>query len=332
MRSVGILGTGAYVPEKRLTNADLEKIVDTSDEWIVSRTGIKERRIAAPEEASSDLSVKAAEQALGNAGISAEEIDLIIVATVTPDTSFPATACLVQDRIGATKAATFDLSAACTGFMYGVAAASQFIATGVYRYALVIGVECLSRITDWSDRNTCVLFGDGAGAAVVGPVKEGYGFKSFELGGDGSGGDLLKIEAGGSRLPASESTVKGNLHSIAMNGREVFKFAVRVIGSAAEEALSKAGLVKEDIDLFVPHQANVRIIDAAMKRFGLAEEKVVVNLDRYGNMSSASIPVALHEAVEEGRVKDGDTIVLCGFGGGLTWGATVLNWGGIIHE
>ncbi|MXQ53238.1 beta-ketoacyl-ACP synthase III [Shimazuella alba] len=333
MRSVGILGTGAYLPEKRLTNADLEQMVDTSDEWITSRTGIKERRIAADHEASSDLAVHAARQALDKAGISAEQVDLIIVATVTPDMSFPATACLVQEQIGAHKAATFDLSAACTGFIYGISTATQFIATGSYKYALVIGVECLSRIVDWTDRNTCVLFGDGAGAAVLGPVKEGYGFQSFELGGDGSGKDLLKVEAGGSRLPASESTVANRMHSLFMNGREVFKFAVRMMTSASDEVLTKANLTMEDIDLFVPHQANLRIIEAAMKRYGLAAEKVVVNLDRYGNMSSASIPVALHEAIEEGRVSDGDTIVLCGFGGGLTWGATVLNWGGFTsHE
>jgi 3-oxoacyl-[acyl-carrier-protein] synthase-3 len=333
MRSVGILGTGAYLPEKRLTNADLEQMVDTSDEWITSRTGIKERRIAADHEASSDLAVHAARQALDKAGISAEQVDLIIVATVTPDMSFPATACLVQEQIGAHKAATFDLSAACTGFIYGISTATQFIATGSYEYALVIGVECLSRIVDWNDRNTCVLFGDGAGAAVLGPVKEGYGFQSFELGGDGSGKDLLKVEAGGSRLPASENTVANRMHTLFMNGREVFKFAVRMMTSASDEVLAKANLSMEDIDLFVPHQANLRIIEAAMKRYGLAAEKVVVNLDRYGNMSSASIPVALHEAIEEGRVSDGDTIVLCGFGGGLTWGATVLNWGGFTsHE
>lgn len=328
MRNVGIIGTGAYLPERRLTNFDLEKMVDTSDEWITSRTGIKERRIAADDEASSDLAVKAAKQAMENAGITAEQVDLIIVATVTPDMSFPATACLVQEQIGAPKAATFDLSAACTGFIYGVSTAAQFIATETYKYALVIGVECLSRIVDWTDRNTCVLFGDGAGAAVLGPVKEGYGFQSFELGGDGSGKDLLKIAAGGSRLPASENTVANSMHTLFMNGREVFKFAVRVMTSASDVALEKANLSFDDIDLFVPHQANSRIIEAAMKRYGLPDEKVVVNLDRYGNMSSASIPVALHEAIEEGRVSEGDTLVLCGFGGGLTWGATVLNWGG----
>ncbi|RAL26145.1 beta-ketoacyl-ACP synthase III [Thermoflavimicrobium daqui] len=326
MNSVGILGTGAYLPEKVLTNADLEKLVDTSDEWIVSRTGIKERRIAAPDEASSDLAVKAAEQALRRAGIGAEEIDLIIVATVTPDMSFPATSCLVQNRLGAKKAATFDLSAACTGFLYGISTAAQFITTGVYRYALVIGVECLSRIVDWSDRSTCILFGDGAGAVVLGPVEDGYGFQSYELRGDGSGGDLLKLTAGGSRLPATEETVQSRLHTLSMEGREVFKFAVRVIGSATDEALKKAGLTKEDIDFLIPHQANIRIIESAIKRFGLSEEKVIVNVDRYGNMSSASIPVALHEAVEQKRLHKDDTIVLCGFGAGLTWGATVLKW------
>jgi 3-oxoacyl-[acyl-carrier-protein] synthase-3 len=326
MRSVGILGTGSYVPEKVLTNSDLEKMVDTNDEWIVSRTGIRERRIAAPEEASSDLSVKAAEKALKSAGVSAEEIDLIIVTTVTPDMNFPATACLVQEKLGAKKAGTFDLSAACTGFIYGVSTAAQFIATGVYNHILVVGVECLSRIMDWTDRNTCVLFGDGAGAAVLGPVEEGYGFQSFVLGGDGSGGELLKLPAGGSRLPATEETVKARQHYIYMAGREVFKFAVRVMGSATEEALAKAGLTKEDIDFLVPHQANIRIIDSAVKRLGLTEDKVIVNLDRYGNMSSASIPVALDEAIQAGKIEKGDTVVLCGFGGGLTWGATVIKW------
>lgn len=326
MIPAGILGTGSYVPDKVLTNFDLEKMVQTSDEWIVTRTGIRERRIAAPDQASSDLAVHAAQNALRNAGISAEELDLIIVATVTPDMAFPATACLVQEKIGAKKAATFDLSAACTGFLYGIACASQFISTGLYKYVLVIGVECLSRILNWTDRNTCVLFGDGAGAAVLGPVEEGYGFLSFELGADGSGGDLLKLPAGGSRMPASEQTVKENLHTVSMVGKEVFRFAVRVIGNAADMALKKAGLTKENIDFFIPHQANIRIIDSAMKRFGLTDDKVIVNLDRYGNMSSASIPVALDEAVQNGRIHKGDILVLCGFGGGLTWGAAVLKW------
>ncbi|MFC4076430.1 beta-ketoacyl-ACP synthase III [Salinithrix halophila] len=326
MGSVGIIGTGAYLPEKVLTNADLEKIVDTNDEWIVTRTGIRERRIASEEQASSDLAVESARRALEAANLSADQLDLIIVATVTPDMSFPATACLVQDALGAKKAATFDLSAACTGFIYGVSVASQFIQNGIYRHALVVGVDCLSRITDFTDRNTCVLFGDGAGAAVLGPVDEGEGFLSFELGGDGSGGHLLKQPAGGSRLPATKETVEQKLHTMTMNGREVFKFAVRVLGVSAEEALRKAGLSKEDIDYLIPHQANVRIIEAAVERLGISQDKVVVNLDRYGNMSSASVPVALDEAVREGRIHKGDTLVLVGFGGGMTWGATVLKW------
>lgn len=326
LRSVGILATGSYTPDKVLTNADLEKMVDTSDEWIVSRTGIRERRISSNEQASSDLAYEAAKKALKKANISAEQLDMIIVATVTPDTMFPSTACILQDKLGATKAAALDVSAACTGFLYGIATATQFIANGFYRYILVIGVETLSKITNYKDRNTCVLFGDGAGAAVLGPVAEGTGFQSFELGADGSGGPLLSQPAGGSRIPASAESVANNLHYLSMAGSEVFKFAVRVMNSATESVLAKAGVDKEQIDLLVPHQANRRIIDSAIKRFGLTEEKVAINVDRYGNMSSASIPVALDEAVEAGRVKAGDCVVLVGFGGGLTWGATLLRW------
>jgi 3-oxoacyl-[acyl-carrier-protein] synthase III len=326
MRPVGIIATGAYLPEQVLTNADLERMVDTSDEWITSRTGIRERRIAAPDEASSDLAFKAAEKALQQAGITAEQIDLIIVATVTPDMICPATACLVQARLGASKAAAFDLSIACAGFLYGIATAAQFIATGVYQYVLLIGADCVSRIVDWTDRNMCVLFGDGAGATILGPVEEGYGFLSYELGVDGSGGDLLKIPAGGSRLPATEETVSDRLHMITMNGREVYKFAVKVIGNSIEAALEKADLTKEEIDFLIPHQANIRIIEAAVKRFGLTEDKVIVNVDRYGNMSSASVPVALDEAVRQGRIDKGDMLVLCGFGGGLAWGTAILRW------
>ncbi|MBD1371408.1 ketoacyl-ACP synthase III [Hazenella sp. IB182357] len=326
VRAVGILGTGSYLPEKILTNQDLEKMVDTSDEWIVSRTGIRERRVASPNESSSDLALRAAQNALDHAQIKAEEIDLIIVATVTPDMSFPATACLIQDALGAHQAATFDLSAACTGFLYGVATATQFIQTGMYQHALVVGVECLTKIVDWTDRNTCVLFGDGAGAAVLGPVEDGYGFLSFDLGGDGAKGELLSLPAGGSRLPTSMDTIQQRLHYISMSGQEVFRFAVRVINSSTEKALSKAGITKEEIDYLIPHQANMRIIESAMKRFGLTENKVVVNLDRYGNMSAASIPVALDEVVRAKQIKRGDMVVLCGFGGGLTWGASVLKW------
>jgi 3-oxoacyl-[acyl-carrier-protein] synthase-3 len=326
LRSVGILATGSYVPEKVLTNADLEKMVDTSDEWIVTRTGIRERRISSPEQASSDLAYEAAKKALAKANVSAEELDMIIVATVTPDMMFPSTACLLQDKLGAKKASALDVSAACTGFLYGIATGSQFVANGMYRYVLVVGVETLSKITNYKDRNTCVLFGDGAGAALLGPVADGYGFQAFDLGADGSGGPLLAQPAGGSRIPASRESVEQNLHYITMAGGEVFKFAVRVMNQATEAVLDKAGVSKEEIDLLVPHQANLRIIDSAIKRFGLSEDKVAINLDRYGNMSSASIPVALDEAVEAGRLKEGDNVILVGFGGGLTWGAALCKW------
>ncbi|KIL35257.1 3-oxoacyl-ACP synthase [Cohnella kolymensis] len=322
--SVGILGTGKYVPERCLTNQDLEQMVDTNDEWIVSRTGIRERRIAAEHEATSDLAYEASVRALQRAGITADQLDLIIVATVTPDMFFPSTACLLQERLGAKKAAAFDLSAACSGFIYGLANATGFIKMGMYQKVLVVGAECLSRITDYTDRNTCILFGDGAGAVVLGEVPEGRGFKSFELGADGSGGELLRIPGGGSRLPSSEQTVADRRHFLEMNGRDVFKFAVRVMGNSAEVALSKAGLGTEDIDMLIPHQANIRIIQSALERLHLSQDKAMINLDRYGNVSAASIPLALAEAVEEGRVKEGDCLVLVGFGGGLTWGASVL--------
>lgn len=309
-QAVGILGTGSYLPEKVLTNYDLEKMVDTNDEWIVTRTGISERRIVSSNMVSSDLAYEASLKAIEHSGISPEEIDLIIVATVTPDMSFPSTACILQDRLGAHKAAAYDVSAACTGFLYGVTSAAQFIRNGLYKYALVIGVETLSKIVDWEDRNTCILFGDGAGAIVMGPTEEGYGFLSYELGADGSGGGLLAQPG----------------PFITMNGKEVFKFAVRVMEQVSESVLVKAGIAKEDVALLVPHQANLRIIDAARKRLGLTEDKVVVNLDKYGNMSSASIPVALDEAIQDKRVKKGDLLVLVGFGGGLTWGGNVLRW------
>lgn len=323
---VGILGTGKYVPERVLTNFDLEQMVDTNDEWIVTRTGIRERRLASAEQASSDLALAASREALKNAGIEAEQLDLIIVATVTPDMSFPSTACIVQDKLGAKKASAFDLSAACTGFIYGMANAANFIATGTYKYVLVVGAESLSKIVDYTDRNTCILFGDGAGAVVLGQVPKGRGFRSFELGADGSGGDLLKVCAGGSRHPSTAETVNNKMHYIQMAGGEVFKFAVRVMGTAAEEALRKAGMDKTDIDLLIPHQANIRIIQSALNRLNLSEDKCMINLHKYGNVSAASIPIALAEAVEQGRVKEGGRIVFVGFGGGLTWGASVLIW------
>ncbi|MCR8630852.1 ketoacyl-ACP synthase III [Paenibacillus sp. N5-1-1-5] len=323
---VGIIGTGKYVPDRVLTNKELEQMVETNDEWIVSRTGIRERRLASVEQASSDLAYEASIQALQAAGITAEQLDLIIVATITPDMSFPSTACLLQDRLGAKKAAAFDLSAACSGFIYGLANASNFIAMGQYKYALVVGAECLSKITDYTDRNTCILFGDGSGAVVLGEVAEGRGFKSFELGADGSGGELLKVTGGGSRCPVSSQSIENKQHFIYMAGSEVFKFAVRIMGNAAEEALRKAGMDKSAIDLLVPHQANIRIIQSALNRLDLSEDKCMINLHKYGNVSAASIPIALAEAVEEGRVNEGDCLVLVGFGGGLTWGASVIVW------
>jgi 3-oxoacyl-[acyl-carrier-protein] synthase-3 len=323
---VGVLGTGKYVPERILTNQELETMVETNDEWIVTRTGIRERRIVAEGQATSDLCYEASLIAMSNAGITADQLDLIIVATVTPDMTFPSTACVLQEKLGAKKAAAFDLSAACSGFVYGLANASNFIATGTYKYALVIGADCLSKITDYTDRNTCILFGDGAGAVVIGEVPEHRGFKSFELGADGTGGQLLKIEGGGSRNPATQTSIDQRMHYIYMAGAEVFKFAVRIMGNAADEVLRKAGWEKTDIDLLVPHQANMRIIQASLNRLELTDDKCMINLDKYGNMSAASIPVALAEAAEQGRVKEGDRLVLVGFGGGLTWGATALVW------
>lgn len=326
MYSVGIVGTGSYVPEDVLTNADLEKMVDTNDEWITSRTGIKERHIAKEGVPLSELCYQAALLALADAELNPEELDLVIVMTVTADYAFPATACIVADRLGAKRAAAFDLEAGCSGFLYGAATGSQFIATGMYRNVLIIGAETLSKVVNWEDRSTCILFGDGAGAAVLQRVEDGYGFLSFELGADGGGGDLLMLPGGGSAHPATEETVAQKLHSIRMAGSEVYKFAVRVMGETAVKALDKAGLVKEDVDLLVPHQANIRIIDAAMKRLGISSDKVVINVDRYGNMSAASIPVALDEAVKTGRIHYGDVLVMVGFGAGLTWGGSVLKW------
>ncbi|MCL6636254.1 MAG: ketoacyl-ACP synthase III, partial [Peptococcaceae bacterium] len=276
--SAGIAGLGTCVPGRVLTNAQLEQMVDTSDEWIRTRSGIRERRIADPGQATSDLAAVAGMRALEDAGVSPAEVDLVIVATNTPDMFFPATACLVQDRIGAKNAGAFDLAAGCTGFIYAVAAASQFVAAGSCRTVLVIGAETLSRITNWEDRNTCVLFGDGAGAAVVRPAPEGSGILACRLRSDGSGGAHLLMPAGGSRRPASRETVDAKEHYIHMNGREVFKFAVRVMGEAAEEVLAAAGLEKSDLDFFIPHQANIRIIEAAAKRLGLPMEKVLVNV------------------------------------------------------
>lgn len=323
---VGITGLGSYVPPRVLTNSDLEKMVDTSDEWIQTRTGIRERRIADPEVASSDLAVLAARPALERAGVAPTDLDLIVVATVSPDMLYPATACIVQDRLGADHAAAFDLEAGCTGFVYALIVGSQMVATGAHRNALIIGAEVLSKFLDWTDRATCVLLGDGAGAAVLQPVEEGRGLLSFTLGSVGSGGDALKIPAGGSRMPASEETVRNRLHFTVMQGQEVFKFAVKAIEDACRLSVERAGLSLDDVNVVVPHQANSRIIDAAAKRLGIPMERFFSNVDRYGNTSTASIPIALEEAVQEGRIQRGDVVVLVGFGAGLTWGAATLRW------
>ncbi|MBP1969032.1 3-oxoacyl-[acyl-carrier-protein] synthase-3 [Virgibacillus natechei] len=310
--SVGVLGTGHFVPPKVVTNKDLEKIVDTNDEWIRTRTGIEERRIADDDTDSSDMAYFAAENALEEANVKAEDIDLILVATVTPDTPFPSVSCMLQERLGAKKAAAMDISAACTGFMYGMVTAKQFVETKVYKNVLVIGVEKLSKITDWSDRNTCVLFGDGAGAAVIGNVSDDKGILSFELGADGTGGKQL---------------YQDEADHLQMNGREVFKFAVRQMPESAVNVIEKADYNKEDVDYLIPHQANIRIMEAARERLGISEEKMATSIKKYGNNSSASIPIALSEAVKDGKIKDNDLIVLVGFGGGLTWGAIALKWG-----
>lgn len=309
--NAGIVGIGRYLPEKVVTNSDLEKIMDTSDEWIRTRTGIEERRIASDDVNTSDMAFEAAKKAIENANISASEIDMIVVATVTPDQPFPSVACMIQERLGAKKAAAMDLSAACSGFMYGMVTAKQFIEAGTYKYVLVVGVEKLSKIMNWEDRNTAVLFGDGAGAVVMGPVSEGRGVISFELGADGSGGKHLYQEQ----------------DFITMNGREVFKFAVRQMGESSVNVLEKVGLSKEDVDYLIPHQANIRIMEASRQRLELPEEKMSKTVQKYGNTSAASIPISIVEDVEAGRIKDDDLVVLVGFGGGLTWGAIALRWG-----
>ncbi|MFH0764581.1 MAG: beta-ketoacyl-ACP synthase III [Candidatus Omnitrophota bacterium] len=324
-KKTGIIGLGAYLPEKVLTNKDLEKMVDTTDEWITTRTGIKERRIAGSHEATSDMAAEAAKSALKDAGLKAEDIDLIIVATITPDMFFPATACLVQEKIGARHVPAFDISVACSGFIYGLAIADRFIASGVYKHALVIAAEKLSSVTDWSDRNTCVLFGDGAGAAVLGPVDKG-GILSVSLGANGKEGDLIKLPAGGSRIPATRKSIEDKLHFIKMNGAELFKHAVKIMADAALAATQPLGLKAEDLALVIPHQANIRILNAVAKRMGLTADKIYLNIEKYGNMSAASSAVALVEAVQSGRIKKGDKILLDAFGGGLSWGAIVIEW------
>jgi len=316
---------GKYLPEKVLTNSDLEKMVDTSDEWITTRTGIKERHIASKDEATSDLAAKAAKEALKAASLKAAELDLIIVATVTPDMPFPSTATIVQAKLGAKNAFCFDISAACAGFIYGITIAQQFIARGTCKNALVIGAETLSRITDWEDRNTCVLFGDGAGAAVLAESK-GQGILSAYLGSDGTKTDLLHMPGGGSRNPATAQTVKDRLHYIKMEGSELFKIAVTSMADAALMALKDAGLKCADVNWIIPHQANLRIINAVAKRLGFINAQVYLNIEQYGNMSSACVAIALCEAAEQGKIKKNDIVLLDAFGGGLVWGALIIKW------
>ena len=325
MQEAAILGLGRYLPQQKITNADLEKMVDTSEEWIITRTGIRERRIAPKDMASSDLGTEAGKRAIKDAGLGPEDIDLIITATITPDMFFPATACIIQDKMGARNAAAFDINAACSGFVFAITMAQQFVNTGLYGKVLVVGTEKLTSIVDWQDRSTCVLFGDGAGACVIGRGKDRRIISSF-MGADGSRGHLLNVPAGGSRLPATEETGKDRLHFLKMEGNEVFKIAVRVMVEAANSAIKKAGLGCDDIDLLIPHQANIRILMAVAKRLGLPEEKIFMNIEKYGNMSAASTAVALVEAGQENKIKKGDDVVLVAFGGGLTYGAVVIKW------
>ncbi len=321
---VGILGTGSYLPERVLTNDDLAKIVDTNDEWIQTRTGIKERRIAADDQATSDLAYEAGLKAIEDANIDKNEIDLIIIATSTPDYSMPSSAAIVQDKLGI-KASGFDLEAACTGFVYGLVTGYSFIKSGIYKKVLVIGADTFSRLLDWEDRGTCILFGDGAGAVVLGEVETG-GYLSSDLQADGSGANELIVPSSGSKIPFTEEVLKNRDHYVKMNGREIFKFAVKVFPDTVEKSLEQANLNVDDIDMFIPHQANIRIIESIAKRFKQPLEKFYINLDKYGNTSAATIPIALDEAVKESRIKKGDKIIMVGFGGGLTYGSTIFQW------
>jgi 3-oxoacyl-[acyl-carrier-protein] synthase III len=325
-RTVSIIGTGSYVPERILTNRELEKIVETSDEWIRTRTGISERRIAAPEETTSDMATKAALAAMSQAEVSAEQIDLIIVATVTPDMFFPATACWVQKKLGAIRAACFDVSAACSGFIYAMEIAQQFISNHVYNTVLIVGADKLSSIVDWSDRNTCVLFGDGAGAAILRNRSASHGVIATHMGSDGEFSDILFMPGGGSRCPITSANVDQKLNTIKMLGKETYKQAVTAMSDAADRALESAGLKYEDIACVIPHQANMRIIEAIAHRMGLPVDKFYVNLEKYGNTSAAAVAIALDEAHRQGRFKIGDYILLVVFGGGLTWASSVIQW------
>jgi 3-oxoacyl-[acyl-carrier-protein] synthase-3 len=326
MRGATIIGTGRYVPEKVLSNHDLEQMVDTSDEWIVERTGIRERRIAAPDQAASDLAFLASQRALAMAGIEATTIDHIVVATTSPDRILPSCACTLQHKLGASGSAAYDVFAACSGFVFGLGIANGLVAGGVADHVLVVGVEVLSRITDYADRNTAVLFGDAAGAAVVKVCEPGRGILAVDMHSDGELGAVLEIPAGISRNPASEETVRGRQHFIRMQGKKLFPFAVRSMEDSVRKVAGASGWSPGEIDLCIPHQANLRIIDAVRERLAVPEERMVVNIDRYGNTSSASIPVALDECVRAGRLGPGDKLAMCAFGGGATWGAVAVSW------
>ena len=326
LRSTGIISIASALPEKVLTNSDLEKIVDTDDEWIRTMTGISERRMADENEAASDFAIEAGRVALERANLEPKDVDLIIVATVTGDMPFPATASIVQDALGVCGTPAFDLAAGCSGWIYSLAVAKGFVASAIYDRVLVIGVDILTKVTNWADRSTCILFGDGAGAGIVAPVEDGVGLLDFDLGSDGSGAELLKISAGGSRNPCTHEDIDAQRNKISMQGREVFKFGVKIQGESTERVLAKCGMTTKDVDLVVPHQANIRVIDSAARRLGLPADKFYQNLHRYGNTSAASIPIALDEAVQEGKIKKGDTVVAVGFGAGLTWGAGAMKW------
>lgn len=324
--TVSVIGTGVYLPEKILTNSDLEKIVETSDQWIFERTGIRERRIAPDGVSTSDMASHAAQKALKDAGIESSEIDLLIVTTMTPDMLCPSTACLVQRKIGAVHAVCFDLSAACSGFIFGLETAKNFLSSGKYKTAMVIGAEKVSSLVDWTDRGTCILFGDGAGAAVLRVSDQGHRLMNSILGSDGHGADCLEIPAGASRMPATHETVDGKLHAIKMEGREVYKRAIDVMSRVALDTVAGCGLEIKDIDLFIPHQANKRIIDSVAKKLSFPEEKIFINVDRYGNTSAASVIIALDEAKRQGRMKAGDYVLMVAFGAGFTWGGMIIEW------
>ncbi len=326
MPRVMIAGTGSYLPERILTNAELETMVETNDEWITARTGMRERRIAREDEATSDMAIAAARQAMASAGVEADEIDLVLVATCTPDMAFPSTACLLQAALGVKKALCFDLSAACSGFLYGLETARSMMQSGIYRTVLVVGADKMSAVTDWTDRGTCILFGDGAGAVILKPSATHRGVIATVAGADGSLGDLLMIPGGGSRMPATSESVAAHQHTVKMAGNNVFKHAVRCMTESVFAVLEKAGLTAEDVSWVIPHQANMRIIQAISDRIHIPIERFIINLDRYGNTTAATVPVALDEGVKAGRIQRGDVLLMVVFGGGFTWGATVLEY------